>query len=213
MMLSLQLEGLLCRGKALSGLSAIRSALVVRIKSDGQAAKNYRNCNLISNSERNHIMKKHFTLAGLTLLTMVSLCFGQADMKKAAKTKGKVRNQSSLDKVIIDTETALWEIVKNKQFDAFRKHYADNFLAVHSDGVTDVNQQVEGVRNLDLKDYSLSDTKVVFPNTGTAILTYKVTVQGSYQGQDITGGYYASSVWIKQGGKWLAILHTEAKTQ
>jgi hypothetical protein len=196
-----------------SGLCAIRSALVVRIKYDGQAAKNYRNCDLISNSERNQILKNHFTLAGLTLLTIVSLCFGQADLKKAAKTKGKVMSQSSLDKVIIDRETALWEIVKNKQFDAFRKHYADNFLAVHSDGVTDINQQVEGVRNLDLKDYSLTDTKVVFPNKGTAVLTYKVTVQGSYQGQDIAGGYYASSVWIKQGGKWLAILHTEAKAQ
>lgn len=158
-------------------------------------------------------MKKSFTLAGLTLLTMVSLCFGQSDLNKAAKTKGKALSQSLHDKALIDRETALWEIVKNKQVDAFRKYYADNYRGVSSDGVRDINQEVEGVRIVDLKDYSLTDTKVVFPNKGTAVLTYKVTVQGSYQGQDISGVYYASSVWVNQGGKWLAILHTEAKAQ
>ena len=158
-------------------------------------------------------MRKYFTLAGITLLTMVSLCFGQSDLNKAAKTKGKVTRQVSPDKFLIDRENALWEIVKNKQVDAFRKYYADNYRGVSSDGVKDINQEVEGVRIVDLKEYSLADTKVVFPNKATAVLTYKVTVRGSFQGQDISGAYYASSVWVNQGGKWLAILHTEAKAQ
>jgi len=158
-------------------------------------------------------MKKYFTLAGLTLLTMVSLCFGQSDLNKAAKTKGKTTRQISPDKFLIDRENALWEIVKNKQVDAFRKYYADNYSGVSSDGVRDIDQEVEGVRIVDLKEYSLADTKVVFPNKATAILTYKVTVRGSFQGQDISGVYYASSVWVNQAGKWLAILHTEAKAQ
>ena len=158
-------------------------------------------------------MKRYFTLAGLTLFTMVSLCFGQSDLNKAAKTKGKTTRQISPDKFLIDRESTLWEIVKNKQVDAFRKYYADNYRGVSSDGVKDINQEVEGVRIVDLKDYLLADTKVVFPNKATAVLTYKVTVQGSFQGQDISGVYYASSVWVNQGGKWLAILHTEAKAQ
>jgi hypothetical protein len=158
-------------------------------------------------------MKKYFTLAGLTLLTMFSLCFGQSDLNEAAKTQGKATRQISPDKFLIDRENALWEIVKNKQVDAFRKYYADNYSGVSSDGVTDINLEVECVRIVDLKEYSLSDTKVVFPNKATAVLTYKVTVRGSFQGQDISGVYYASSVWVNQGGKWLAILHTEAKSQ
>ena len=158
-------------------------------------------------------MKKYFTLAGLTLLTMVSLCFGQSDVNKAAKTKSKATRQISPDKFLIDRENALWEIVKNKQVDAFRKYYADNYSGVSSDGVKDINQEVEGVRIVDLKEYSLADTKVVFPNKATAVLTYKVTVRGSFQGQDISGVYYASSVWVNQAGKWLAILHTEAKAE
>jgi hypothetical protein len=158
-------------------------------------------------------MKKYFILTGLTLLTMVSLCVGQSDMNKAAKNKGKAMSQSSPEKALIDRERELWEIVKNKQVNTFRKYYADNYSGVSSDGVKDINQEVEGVRNVDLKDYSLADTRVVFPNKDTAVLTYKVTVRGSFQGQDISGVYYASSVWVNEGGKWLAILHTEAKAQ
>jgi Domain of unknown function (DUF4440) len=158
-------------------------------------------------------MKKHFTLAGLTLLAMASLCFGQSDSNKAAKIGGKAMSQNSPDKALIDREKAVWEVVKNKQVDAFRKYYTDGYSGVSSDGVKDINQEVEGVRIVDLKSYSLADTKVVFPNKGTAVLTYKVTVEGSYQGQDISGVYYASSVWVNQNGKWLAVLHTEAKAQ
>ena len=158
-------------------------------------------------------MKKYFTLAGLTLFAMVPLCFAQSDQNKAAKTKGKALSRRSPDKVLIDRETALWEIVKKRQVEAFRTYYADNYSGVSSDGVRDINQEVEGVRIVDLQDYSLADTKVVFPSKSTAILTYKVTVRGSYQGQDISGAYYASSVWVNQGGKWLAVLHTEAKAQ
>jgi uncharacterized protein DUF4440 len=165
------------------------------------------------NSGKEPTMKEYFTLAGLALLTMVSLCYGQADMNKAGKTKGKVMSQSLSDKALIEKEKAVWEIVKNKHFDAFRKYYADNYSGVSSDGVNDINREVEGVRNVDLKDYSLTDMKVVFPNKATAILTYKVTTQGSFKGQDISGVYYASSVWVNQGGKWLAILHTESKAQ
>ena len=158
-------------------------------------------------------MKKSFALAFVVLLATISLCFAQSDMNKAAKTKGKAMIESSPDKVLIDREKELWEIVKNKQADAFRKYFAGNYSGVSSDGVKDINQEVEGIRNVDLKDYSLTDTKVVFPNKGTAVLTYKVTVQGSFQGQDISGVYYASSVWVNQDGKWLAVLHTEAKAE
>jgi hypothetical protein len=172
-----------------------------------------RNRQFETNPERTQIMRKYFTLSGVALLAMTSLCYGQGDRNKASKTKGKAMNQSAPDKAVIDREMELWEIVKNRQADAYKKYFANGFSAVSSDGVRDINQEVEGVRIVELKNYSLTDVKVVFPSKGTAVLTYKVTVQGSFQGQDISGVYYASSVWVNQGGKWLAILHTEAKAQ
>ena len=121
--------------------------------------------------------------------------------------------QSRQDEVLIEREKAVWETLKNKQFDAFRQYYADDFRSVSEDGVHDIKQEMEGARNVDLKSYSLTDLKVLTPNEGTAIVTFKVAIQGSYQGQDISGAYYASSVWVNRGGKWLAILYTEVKAQ
>src|SRR5262245_58137616 len=164
-------------------------------------------------SERTKIMKRCFTLAGLTIIGLVSLCFGQSDLKGAAKPKAPAASQNSAEKAVLDREKALWEIVKNKQADEFRKYYVDNYMGVSSDGVRNINQEVDGVRIVDLRSYSLADTKIVFPNKATAVLTYKVTVQGSFQGQDFSGVYYCSSVWANERGTWLAVLHTESKAQ
>lgn len=154
-------------------------------------------------------MKKHILLVSVSLLAIHSLCFGQNSANKSAKAM----TQSSLDKAWIEREKAVWETIKNKQFDAFRRYYADDFKSVSVDGVHDIKQEMEGVRNVDLKSYSLTDLKVLTPNKGTAIVTFKVTVQGSYKEQDISGAYYASSVWVNRGGKWRAIFYTEVKAQ
>jgi hypothetical protein len=157
------------------------------------------------------MMKRCLTLAALTLLGIVSICSGQSGPNSVAKTTSKATSQSSPEKAVIDREKALWEIVKKKQVEEFRKYYVDNYMGVSSDGIRDINQEVEGVRIVELRSYSLADMKLVFPNKATAILTYKVTVQGSFQGQDFSGVYYCSSVWVDQRGTWLAVLHTEAK--
>jgi len=68
------------------------------------------------------------------------------------------------------------------------------------------------VRDVDLKDFSFADTKVKFPKKDMAVLTYKLTIHGSYKGEDFSGVYFCSSVWVNHGGKWLGVLHTEAKS-
>lgn len=154
-------------------------------------------------------MNKHIIFTLISLLTMASLCFAQATNKNTSK----VSKPAVLDKTIIDQEIAAWEAVKTKQLDAFRKAHASNFLSVSSGGVVDLEQMAKGVQDVELKSYSLADTKVIFPKKNTAILTYKVTVQGSYKGTDISGAYYASSVWVKQSGQWLAFLYNEIKAE
>ena len=158
-------------------------------------------------------MNKEFVIAGVSLLLLISSGFGQSEMKKAAGPKSKTVSQSPPDNLIIAREKEVWEVVKNRQLDKYRTYYASNFSAVYSDGVKSHDQEAEGVLKVELKSYALSETKVVFPNRDTPVLTYKVTVQGNYQGQDISGSYYCSSVWVKDGGKWLAALHTEVKAE
>jgi len=44
-------------------------------------------------------------------------------------------------------------------------------------------------------------------------MTYKVTMQGTSAGQDVSGTYNAASVYVQRDGKWLGVFHTEVKAQ
>jgi ketosteroid isomerase-like protein len=43
------------------------------------------------------------------------------------------------------------------------------------------------------------------------VTTYKVAIEGTYDGKDQTGTYNAGSVWKKNKGGWQAIFHTNVK--
>jgi len=157
-------------------------------------------------------MKNHLTIAVLIALTLVSLCFGQTSTKQAAKSKSKAAQDSALVEKLAGEEKAIWGSVKNKQADEFGSFLADDYTAVYNDGIRNKSEDVESVRNVDLKDFSFTDVKVVFPQKNMAVVTYKATVHGSFKGQDFSGVYFCSSVWVIRGGKWLGVLHTEAKS-
>jgi hypothetical protein len=84
---------------------------------------------------------------------------------------------------------------------------------VYAEGIKTLDTEVADMAKTDLRDYSLSDTKVVFPHPKMAVVTYKATVQGTASGTDVSGTYNCASVWVEKGKKWVGALHAEAKTQ
>ena len=43
------------------------------------------------------------------------------------------------------------------------------------------------------------------------VSTYKVKIEGTYDGKDASGIYNAGTVWKQENGKWMAIFHTNVK--
>jgi len=76
-----------------------------------------------------------------------------------------------------------------------------------------LDAELADMAKTDLRDYSFTDVKVVFPHPKVAVITYKATVQATQGGTDISGTYNSGSVWIQQGKKWVGAFHTEAKAQ
>ena len=142
----------------------------------------------------------------MALMAAAPICLGQASPSKADKSATK-------DAAITESEKSAWEAYKNKQTDAFKKYLATDYSGVYADGVKNVDKEVADMEKSELRDYSLADMKVVFPSADVAVTTYKATLQGSSGGQDTSGTYNVASVWIKKGGKWLVIFHTDAKSQ
>ena len=151
-------------------------------------------------------MEKKFILFCVTLIAVVSVCLAQASPAKPAKS-------ASNETVITHLETSAWEAYKNKQADAFKKLMSEDYCGEYAEGIKNLDTEVADMAKTDLRDYSLADMKVVFPSTDVAVITYKSTIQQTSEGKDISGTYNSGSIWVKKGGKWLEVFHSEVKAQ
>lgn len=151
-------------------------------------------------------MKKQFVLVCMALIAVAPICFAQTSPSKSDKSASK-------EAAITDSEKAAWEAYKNKQADAFKKYLTTDYCGVYAEGIKNVDKEVADMEKTELRDYSFADMKVVFPSADVAVATYKATLQSSSGGQDTSGTYNVASVWIKKGGKWLVIFHSDVKSQ
>ncbi len=142
----------------------------------------------------------------MMLVALAPICFAQADPAKPAKS-------ASNEKAITDLEKSAWESYKNKQTDAFKKLMSQDYCGAYAEALKTLDMEVADMAKTDLRDYSLADMKVVFPKADVAVIRYKTTMQLTFEGKDMSGTYNSASVWVKEGGKSLEVLHTEAKAQ
>ena len=120
---------------------------------------------------------------------------------------------ASTEDVMQEKEKAAWQAFKDKKTDDFKKVVSPNLVAVYAEGMSDLQKELADMQKWDMKSFAISDYKVTSDGSDTVITTYKVTIEGAYDGKDQTGTYNAASVWKKQKGKgeWQAIFHTNVK--
>lgn len=120
---------------------------------------------------------------------------------------------ASTEDLMQEREKAAWQAFKDKKPDDFKKIVSPNLVAVYAEGISDVQKELADMQKWDMKSFAISDYKVSSDGSDTVITTYKVTLEGAYDGKDQTGTYNAASVWKKQKGKgeWQAIFHTNIK--
>ncbi|RZA21008.1 MAG: nuclear transport factor 2 family protein [Lysobacteraceae bacterium] len=61
-----------------------------------------------------------------------------------------------------------------------------------------------------LLDFTLSELDVLFPSDDVAIATYKVEQKVEYDGKAMQMPAVDSSTWIRSGGDWKCVAHTES---
>jgi hypothetical protein len=64
-------------------------------------------------------------------------------------------------------------------------------------------------KDVKVSSWDITESKFQWPNATTAIHTYKWTGKGTDHGQPIPSPIWASTVWTKKDGKWMAIFHQE----
>ncbi len=141
-------------------------------------------------------MKKYITYAMAAFFATVAVSMAAPD-KDAMMAK----------------EKAAWQAFKDKKADDFKKVVAADFLGVYAEGVSNMKKEMDDMKKWDMKSFVISDYNVVSAGADTMMSSYKVTVEGTYDGKDASGTYNAGSVWKMQKGAWQAIFHANVKQE
>jgi hypothetical protein len=110
----------------------------------------------------------------------------------------------------IAKEKAIWDTIKNKDYEAFGNMLADDWVEVTGEAVYDKAGSIATVKEFQPSEATFSDWKFLSINKDAFVVTYTVSVKGKYKGKDLpTEPARASSAWVNRGGKWLAEYHQE----
>ena len=147
-------------------------------------------------SEPKGLMKKYITYA-------MTAFFATIVVSIAAPDKDTMMAQ----------EKAAWQAFKDKKADDFKKVVAADFLGVYAEGVSNMTKEMDDMQKWNMKSFAISDYNVVSAGADTMMSSYKVTLEGTYDGKDASGTYNAGSVWRMKNGEWQAIFHTNVKQE
>jgi hypothetical protein len=110
----------------------------------------------------------------------------------------------------IAKEKAIWDAIKNKDYDSFSNFLAAEQLEILPEGVSDKTQSLAGVKEFEPSELTFSDWKLMPIDKDSFILIYSVTMKGKYKGKEFPAETArASSAWVNRAGKWEAIYHQE----
>ena len=114
----------------------------------------------------------------------------------------------------IAKEKAIWDTIKNKDYDAFAAMLATDQLEVLPEGVMDKAGSVTEIKQFEPSEINFSDWKYLAINKDAFVVIYTVAVKGKYRGKDFPlESAHASSAWVNRGGKWLAFYHQECQAK
>jgi hypothetical protein len=110
-------------------------------------------------------------------------------------------------------EKAAWQAFKDKKADDFKQLVDKDVRCVYPEGINHLQNELDAMQKWDMKSFEFSDYDMFSDEKDVVVATYKVKVEGTYDGKDVSGTYNAGSVWKLENGKWLAIFHTNIKEE
>ena len=150
------------------------------------------------------------------VLTLVFAAFAHAQTSATASPSPSpapkpAMSRAQSQKMIVATEKKLWEAWKNKDMKPFKANLSADAIMIGNGGVADKKTSLTAMEGeaCQVTTYELSDLKVTFLSSSTAILTYKSTQDATCGGEKVPPTVWSSSVYVMRGGRWYAAAHQE----
>ncbi|HXD33586.1 MAG TPA: nuclear transport factor 2 family protein [Pyrinomonadaceae bacterium] len=161
-------------------------------------------------------MKKYLPLVVTVLLTFAGAAFGQDATKPTPEPSPKPKpamSKAQIQRTLIRSEKALWEGWKNKDVKPFKAWIAAEAIGIGEMGTQGKAALLKDIAagGCDIKSFELSEFKLTMLDSDAVVLTYKGSADGTCAGNPIPT-VWASSTWVRRGGRWLAMTHQETPT-
>ena len=156
-------------------------------------------------------MKKIFLLVSALILTAACTAPSTNNSAPPANTNaGPPATAAMTEADAIAKEKAIWDTIKNKDWDAFANTLAEDQLEVTGEGVLDKAASIASVKEFEPTEVNFSDWKFLSIDKNLYVVTYTANTKGKYNGKELPPQTArCSSAWINRGGKWLATYHQE----
>lgn len=110
----------------------------------------------------------------------------------------------------IANEKAIWDTIKNKDYEAFGNMLADDQLEVAPEAVYDKAGALATIKDFEPSEVVFSDWKFLSIDKDAFVVIYTVNVKGKFKGKEFPPeSDRCSSAWVNHNGKWLAMYHQE----
>lgn len=105
----------------------------------------------------------------------------------------------------------LWVDMSSKNIKAIEKYTAPGFQSIHDDGARDRIGEINLIKGLNIKKYTLSNIKVTQEGP-VVIVTYFVSVEETIDGKRLSAKPAGRlSAWLKTDSGWKWIIHANLK--
>ncbi len=163
-------------------------------------------------------MIKYFILAATAAIAF-SACGSPAANTPASNANAATANANTAKPTaaaptkdaLVTLEKSAYEAWKTKDAKFWDTFLADNFAGYGATGRLDKAKALKEYSgaDCDFKSYTLSDDQMTPLGPDAAVITYKVTVDGTCGGQKIPSPSWAAGAYVRSGDKWKGAFHAE----
>ncbi|CAN5887277.1 hypothetical protein BH18ACI4_BH18ACI4_13210 [soil metagenome] len=159
-------------------------------------------------------MNKSYAL--VLLLTLAAACTAPPANREVAPTNSAATatptSMAISEADVIAKEKAIWDAIKNKDYETFGNMLTEDLVEVLPDAVYDKAASIAGVKEFEPTEVTFSDWKYLPIDKDAVVVTYHVDVKAKSQGKENPPqSVRASSAWVNRNGKWLAAFHQECE--
>lgn len=127
----------------------------------------------------------------------------------AAAVHGQAGSKATTEKALVANENKINEAVAKQDVKTFLSLLAPEAMAGDMGGFMKAADFSKTLDQLKVTSWHIMDTRVLWVDDKTAVVTYTWMGAGTYMKQPIPSTVYASTVWTERSGKWLAVFHQE----